>query len=101
MVVLEAMAADLPVVASRVEGIPAAIRHGVDGLLVEPGSADDLAAGIAEFIEPINPGDYLAMSQSARTRHAECFSAKSMAKNVARIYDDVLAGNIAMPGNFT
>src|SRR5207237_5725177 len=38
MVVLEAMAAGLPVVASRVEGVPEAVVHRETGLLVEPGS---------------------------------------------------------------
>ena len=36
MVVLEAMAAGVPVVATRVEGVPEAIRDGVDGLIVAP-----------------------------------------------------------------
>ena len=37
MVVLEAMAAGVPVVATRVPGVPEAIRHGRDGVLVDPG----------------------------------------------------------------
>ncbi len=37
MVVLEAMAAGVPVVATRVEGVPEAIRDGVDGLIVRAG----------------------------------------------------------------
>ena len=45
MVVLEAMAAGLPVVASRVEGVPEAVVHRETGLLVEPGSVSQLAAG--------------------------------------------------------
>ncbi len=36
MVVLEAMAAALPVIATKVEGTPEAIRDGLDGLLAEP-----------------------------------------------------------------
>ena len=45
MVVLEAMAAGVPVVATRVAGTPEAIRHGRDGLVVEPGDAARLGRG--------------------------------------------------------
>ncbi len=50
MVVLEAMANAVPVVASRVEGIPEAVRDGVDGLIFEAGSADDLADKIRSLV---------------------------------------------------
>lgn len=46
-VVLEAMAAGLPVVAARVEGTEELIRSHETGLLVEPGSAVELAGGLA------------------------------------------------------
>lgn len=42
-VLLEAMAAKKPVVASRVDGIPTYVQHGQTGLLFESGSAFDLA----------------------------------------------------------
>src|SRR5690606_4342942 len=44
MVLLEAMASGVPVVATRVEGVPEAIVDGVEGVLVEPQSATALAA---------------------------------------------------------
>jgi glycosyltransferase involved in cell wall biosynthesis len=88
MVVLEAMAAGVPVVASRVEGVPTAVRHGVDGLLVEPGSASELAAAISELVS--GKFDYPALSANAQRRHAEQFSAEIMARRVADVYDAVL-----------
>jgi glycosyltransferase involved in cell wall biosynthesis len=42
-VLLEAMAAARPIVASAVDGIPHYIRHGETGLLFEPENVDDLA----------------------------------------------------------
>ncbi len=90
MVVLEAMAAGLPVVASRVEGVPEAIRHRKDGLLVEAGSVSQLALAIKEIVA----GDelsYETMSENARHRHRLCFSDRSMAENVAEVYRKVLA----------
>jgi glycogen(starch) synthase len=45
-VLIEAMHAGVPVVATRVGGIPEAVEHGVTGLLVEPGDVGGLAAAI-------------------------------------------------------
>jgi glycosyltransferase involved in cell wall biosynthesis len=90
MVVLEAMAAGLPVVASNVEGIPAAIREGVDGLLVEPGNPVALTEAIAEMIRPTSPHNYQTMCRNAREQHAAKFSAAAMAAGVARVYREVL-----------
>ena len=62
MVVLESMANAVPVVASRVEGIPEAVRDGVDGLIFEPADANDLANKLKSMI-----GDkkrWRAMSES-------------------------------------
>ncbi len=89
MVVLEAMAAGVPVVASRVEGVPEAVRHRETGLLVEPRSVSQLA----EAIEKIVTGnvDYCALSRGAQSRHSELFSDVKMASGVAAVYDDVLA----------
>lgn len=43
---MEAMAREIPVISTRLSGIPEVIEHGVDGLLVEPGDARQLADAI-------------------------------------------------------
>lgn len=88
MVVLEAMAAGLPVVASHVEGVPEAIIHRTTGLLVEPGSVSQLAATIEEVIA--GEVDYAQLSRAAQERHASHFSDAKMAEGVAKVYRDVL-----------
>ena len=50
MVVLEAMAAGVPVVATEVEGLPEAIRDEREGLLVRAGSASCLADAIGRIV---------------------------------------------------
>ncbi|HET8651175.1 MAG TPA: glycosyltransferase family 4 protein [Gaiellaceae bacterium] len=50
MSVLEAMAAGLPVVASRVGGVPELVVDGETGLLVDPGRPDDLAAALLRLV---------------------------------------------------
>ena len=49
-VLLEALAMKVPVVATRVNGVPKLITEGVDGLLVEPGSAKTLEAGLRTML---------------------------------------------------
>jgi glycosyltransferase involved in cell wall biosynthesis len=88
LVVLEAMAAGVPVVASRVEGTPEAIRDGRDGLIVQPGDPHDLAAALKRVIS--GQVDWHALRASALRRHAECFSDLNMAAGVARVYRRVL-----------
>jgi glycosyltransferase involved in cell wall biosynthesis len=89
MVVLEAMAAGVPVVASRVEGVPDAVVHRKTGLLVEPGSVSQLARAIEEMV--FGGVDYAALSRAARRRHNELFSDATMASGVAAVYRDVLS----------
>ncbi len=89
MVVLEAMATGLPVIASRVEGVPEALVHRQTGLLVDPDSVSQLTQAIEEFVT--GNVDYEALSRGARSRHAEAFSDATMAAGVADVYRDVLA----------
>jgi glycosyltransferase involved in cell wall biosynthesis len=88
MVVLEAMAADVPVIATRVEGVPEAVRDGLDGLIAAPGDADDLARVIGQIID--GEADWQALRASAHRRQAEHFSDRSMADGVADVYRRVL-----------
>ena len=88
MVVLEAMSAGLPVVASAVPGVPEAVRDGVEGLLVEPANPAALAAAIQRFVS--REVSWNELGSGALLRHAECFSDVRMASDVARVYDKVL-----------
>jgi glycosyltransferase involved in cell wall biosynthesis len=88
MVVLEAMAAGTPVVATRVAGVPEAIRHGRDGVLVNPGDAEDLAQAIAGFVG--GQYDWQRLRSSALERHAKRFSDRAMAARVAAVYRGLL-----------
>ena len=49
LVVLEAMANGLPVVSTRVGQVPETIEDGVSGIIVAPGSAAELAAGLVRL----------------------------------------------------
>jgi len=88
MVVLEAMAAGLPIVSTTVEGIPEVVRDGQDGLLAAPGNAAALAAALASFAR--GSADAGAMGDSGWQRQRARFSDQSMAAGVAGVYREVL-----------
>lgn len=88
MVVLEALSAGVPVIATRVEGTPEVIRHGVEGVLANPRDANDLAEKISEMTS--NRQCWMAMSFSALRRHRSRYSDMEMARRVARVYDRLL-----------
>lgn len=90
MVVLEAMAMGLPIVASNVEGIGESLDGGHAGMLVEPGNAPALAAALRQLIAA--PASAAALGARARQRQRAMFSDRAMAGAVASIYREVLAG---------
>jgi glycosyltransferase involved in cell wall biosynthesis len=95
MVVLEAMAAGVPVVATDVEGIPEAIRDGLDGVIAHAGDPGHLARAIASVIS--GQVDWSALRRTALARQAEKFSDRSMAAGVAAVYREVLASAPRLP----
>lgn len=86
MVIIEAMAAGVPVVGTSVQGVPEVLRNG-NGLIAEPGCADSLAESIRQIIRgDVNWSD---VRQRAWERQAERFSDRSMAQGVAAVYDQL------------
>jgi glycosyltransferase involved in cell wall biosynthesis len=88
MVVLESMAAGVPVVATRVEGVPEAVDDGVQGLLAPPNDPHDLARSIERIVT--GEVDWSALRANALSHHAEHFSDRNMAAGVAEVYRAVL-----------
>jgi glycosyltransferase involved in cell wall biosynthesis len=89
MVLLEAMSYGVPAIGTRVEGVPEALRDGIDGLIAEAGDARSLADRIATIIDGTT--DWQKLRTSAHQRQADSFSARSMAEGVAAVYRKVLA----------
>ena len=59
VVLMEAMAKEIPVISTRITGIPELIDHGNDGLLATPGDVDDLARQIGTLLEDPESGHKL------------------------------------------
>lgn len=89
-VLVEALEAGVPVVASAVGGVPELVRHGVDGLLAEADSAQGLAAALTRMAT--EPEVRLAMGVAARLRPRPQMMAQAVAARLAEVYAEVLGG---------
>lgn len=89
MVIIEAMANGVPVVASSVEGIPDVLADDA-GVVVAPGDVDELTAAIGKCRS--DTGFLERMAANGRERQRRLFSDASMANGIAGIYADVLKG---------
>lgn len=88
MVLLEAMQAGVPIVATRVGGIPDVLQDGAGGLLVEPGSPQALKRAMAEAMTDREAAERRV--RSALTRVRDQFSSRAMAEKYSDIYRSVL-----------
>ncbi|HOA50848.1 MAG: glycosyltransferase family 4 protein [Thermogutta sp.] len=88
MVILEAMALGVPVVASRVEGVPEVIRDGQDGLCVTPGSVLALTHALRTVIS--GQVSWQSLREQAYRRQRQCFSLESMGRATADVYRHIL-----------
>lgn len=87
---LDAMAAGLPVVATRVGGIPEIVTDGVSGILVPPRDPRQMADAIVALAA--DPGRRAAMGAAGRGRARE-FSADRTSEGTRRVYLEALAGS--------
>lgn len=94
MVVLEAMAVGLPIIASAVEGVPEVVRDGQDGFLVPPNDVESLAATLLRLLD--DRAAARSMGDAARQRQRSLYSDNAMAAGVSEIYDRLL-GRSAVP----
>lgn len=85
LVLLEAMLASTPVVATRVSSIPEIVIDGETGVLVPPEDAQALAAALVRVLD--DPG---SLGAAGRARALEQFSADAMARKTAAVYADTI-----------
>lgn len=84
---LEAMQAKVPIVATKVGGVPHLLGNGQYGMLVEPGQPKALAGAISYLRD--NPGTARAMSRKARAVALAKYSNQRMAKDYHNVYERV------------
>jgi len=86
---LEAMACGVPVIASRVGGIPEVVQDGVSGFLAAVGDVETMTARAIEMLR--DPERLEQMRRGAIARAGE-FSADRIVPQYERLYEDVLRG---------
>jgi len=74
LVILEALQRGIPVIASRIGGIPEIIDDGANGLLVAPGDEDALGQALEHFIEDSSLREHL--QEGARASLHDQFTLK-------------------------
>jgi L-malate glycosyltransferase len=96
-VLLESMAAGIPVVATRVGGTPEAIEDDLNGLLVPPADSNALANAICQVLA--HPFLAARLGYAARHSAAARFSTEQMVRATEQLYDSLLErrGHVMTP----
>jgi N-acetyl-alpha-D-glucosaminyl L-malate synthase BshA len=87
---LEAMACEVPVVASNVGGLPEVIEHGVSGFLHPPDAVDDMARSAIALLT--DPALHRRIAEAAHTRVREEFCAERVVPMYEACYRDLVDG---------
>ncbi|MFF1353305.1 glycosyltransferase family 4 protein [Streptomyces sp. NPDC058297] len=88
LVVLEAMASNIPIVATEVGGIPEMVRKDIDGLLVTPEDREGLAEAALAVLS--HPDRARRLTASAHERYRELYTADLMVQRTCTVYEDVV-----------
>lgn len=90
IILLEAMAAGAPIVASDISGFSDVLNHGKHGLLVPPKDSDALASALKSILSDSDRREEMA---AAGPRHARRYSWDEVSSQVLAYYEETLAGD--------
>ena len=88
LTLIEAAAAGVPVVASRIGGVPEVVLDGETGILVTPADPTSLARAIETLIT--DPALRMRLGQAARRRYEDHFSLQPMLDTTEEVYRSLL-----------
>ncbi len=84
MAAVEAMAMEVPVIATNIGGIPEVIDDGKTGIIIPPGNADALCEAIKYLIQ--NPGVRIQMGKNGRARVLERFTIEQNVRKTEDVF---------------
>ena len=87
--VLESLASGTPVITTRIGNIPDAVRHGSEGLLVEPKDPAAVASALARLLS--EPALLEQMSVNCRHTARERFAVDRLARDFSSLYRQLLS----------
>ncbi len=87
MAMLEAMAAGVPVIATRVGGIPEAVTDGEEGFLVDPGDIRGLSQALLRILG--DPPQRRMMSEKARAKARRLFEDRAIVHELSALYAEL------------
>lgn len=90
MALLQAMACGVPVIASRVGGVPEIVRNGVEGVLVDAGAVDQLAAALTLLAG--DPVLRRRLGAAGRARVTAHFGIQHTVRSLLRVYEEIHQG---------
>ncbi|MBQ0929176.1 glycosyltransferase family 4 protein [Ideonella alba] len=91
MVLVEAYACGLPIIASRIGALAELVEDGVTGLLSEPGNSDDLAAKMEWALN--HPDEIRRMGEAARRRYESLYTPSRNLAQLTSIYEEAIANH--------
>ena len=91
VVLMEAMAAGVPVVATRLSGIPELVVDGETGLLADPSEPADLARALARALED-DPGEVMHRVAAGRERVERGFDLRETGERMAALFAAAIRG---------
>lgn len=89
LVALEAMSCEVPVVATRVGGLPEVVMHGETGFLADLGDVQSMADYALRIVN--DPALKAEMGRNGRRRAVECFDQRNIVPHYETFYSEVLA----------
>lgn len=87
LVIMEAMAAGKPVIATAVGGVPELVEHDRTGILVQSGDVQALAAAMKRFLK--NAPERIAMGMQGALKAKELFDVRTMVAAYEKLYESL------------